>query len=106
MSFRYMRVIVFFDLPTETAKERKIYRKFRKSLIDNGFIMLQESVYAKLALNMQIANSIKQSVYKNKPSQGIVQLLIITEKQFENIEYIVGQKPEDILDNTERLVII
>lgn len=101
-----MRVIVFFDLPTETAKERKIYRKFRKSLIDNGFIMLQESVYAKLALNMQIANSIKQSVYKNKPSQGIVQLLIITEKQFENIEYIVGQKPEDILDNTERLVII
>lgn len=106
MSFRYMRVIVFFDLPTETAKERKIYRKFRKSLIDNGFIMLQESVYAKLALNMQIANSIKQSVYKNKPSKGIVQLLIITEKQFENIEYIVGQKPEDILDNTERLVII
>ena len=106
MSFRYMRVIVFYDLPTETAKERKIYRKFRKSLIDNGFIMLQESVYAKLALNMQIANSIKQSVYKNKPSQGIVQLLIITEKQFENIEYIVGQKPEDILDNTERLVII
>ena len=106
MSFRYMRVIVFFDLPTETAKDRKIYRKFRKSLIDNGFIMLQESVYAKLALNMQIANSIKQSVYKNKPSQGIVQLLIITEKQFENIEYIVGQKPEDILDNTERLVII
>lgn len=101
-----MRVIVFFDLPTETAKERKIYRKFRKSLIDNGFIMLQESVYAKLALNMQIANSIKQSVYKNKPSKGIVQLLIITEKQFENIEYIVGQKPEDILDNTERLVII
>jgi len=101
-----MRVIVFFDLPTETAKDRKIYRKFRKSLIDNGFIMLQESVYAKLALNMQIANSIKQSVYKNKPSKGIVQLLIITEKQFENIEYIVGQKPEDILDNTERLVII
>ena len=106
MSFRSMRVIVFFDLPTETAKDRKIYRKFRKSLIDNGFIMLQESVYAKLALNMQIANSIKQSVYKNKPSKGIVQLLIITEKQFENIEYIVGQKPEDILDNTERLVII
>lgn len=101
-----MRVIVFFDLPTETAKDRKIYRKFRKSLIDNGFIMLQEPVYAKLALNMQIANSIKQSVYKNKPSKGIVQLLIITEKQFENIEYIVGQKPEDILDNTERLVII
>lgn len=101
-----MRVIVFFDLPTETAKDRKIYSKFRKSLIDNGFIMLQESVYAKLALNMQIANSIKRSVYKNKPPKGIVQLLIITEKQFENIEYIVGQKPEDILDNTERLVII
>ena len=46
-----MRVLIFFDLPTETAKDRKIYSKFRKLLINEGFIMLQESVYAKLALN-------------------------------------------------------
>ena len=39
-----MRVMIFFDLPTETAKDRKIYNKFRKFLINEGFIMLQESV--------------------------------------------------------------
>ena len=51
MSYRFMRVIVFFDLPTETTEDKKNYRKFRKFLIKGGFLMLQESVYAKLALN-------------------------------------------------------
>lgn len=101
-----MRIIVFFDLPTETAKDRKIYSKFRKLLINEGFIMLQESVYAKLALNNSIANSIKEKIHKNKPPKGIVQMLIITEKQFSSIEYIVGEKKENIVDNTERLVIL
>lgn len=51
-----MRVIVFFDLPTDTAKDRRNYNKFRRNLINDGFIMLQESVYSKLALNGSIAN--------------------------------------------------
>lgn len=106
MSFRYMRIIVFFDLPTETAKDRKIYSKFRKLLINEGFIMLQESVYAKLALNNSIANSIKDKIYKHKPPKGIVQMLVITEKQFSSIEYVVGEKRNDILDDTERLIIL
>ena len=101
-----MRILVFFDLPTETAKDRKNYSKFRKLLINDGFIMLQESVYAKLALNNSIANSIKEKIYKNKPPKGIVQMLVITEKQFSSIEYIVGKKEDKILDNTERLIIL
>lgn len=101
-----MRVIVFFDLPTETAKDRKIYTKFRKELINEGFIMLQESVYSKLALNNSIVNSIKERIYKNKPPKGIVQMLIITEKQYSGIEYVVGEKKEEVLDNTERLIIL
>lgn len=101
-----MRVVVFFDLPTETAKDRKVYSKFRKLLINEGFIMLQESVYAKLALNNSIANSIKEKIYKNKPMKGIVQMLTITEKQFSSIEYVVGEKRNDVLDDTERLVIL
>lgn len=106
MSFRFMRVMIFFDLPTETAKERKNYSKFRKMLIDEGFIMMQESVYSKLALNNSVVKSIKEKINKNKPPKGIVQLLIITEKQFSEIEYIVGEKDTEILDNTERLTII
>ena len=101
-----MRVMIFFDLPTETAKDRKIYNKFRKFLINEGFIMMQESVYAKLALNNSIVNSIKDKINKNRPPKGIVQLLVITEKQFSSIEYIVGNKTSNVVDNTERFVLL
>ncbi len=101
-----MRIIVFFDLPTETAKDRRIYGKFRKLLINEGFIMLQESVYAKLALNNSIVNSIKEKIYKNKPPKGIVQLLVITEKQFSEIEYVIGENTSDVLNNTERFIVL
>ncbi len=87
-----MRILVFFDLPTETAKDRKNYLQFRKFLIKEGFIMMQESVYAKLVLNNSITNSIKDKISKNKPQKGIVQMLIITEKQFNSMEYIVRRE--------------
>ncbi len=101
-----MRILVFFDLPTNTVKERKTYTKFRKFLINEGFIMMQESVYVKLALNNSITNSEKEKIIKNKPEKGIVQILIITEKQFNGMEYITGEKKTDILDDTERLMIL
>ena len=101
-----MRVMIFFDLPTETAKDRKIYSKFRKFLINEGFIMMQESVFAKLALNNSIVNSIKDKINKNRPPKGIVQLLVITEKQFSSIEYIVGNKTSNVVDDTERFVLL
>lgn len=53
-----MRIIVFFDLPTETNENKREYRKFRKMLIENGFIMLQESVYCRMALNQTAAGMI------------------------------------------------
>ena len=101
-----MRILVFFDLPTETAKDRKTYSKFRKFLINEGFIMLQESVYAKLALNNSVVDSVKEKLYKNKPTKGIVQLLTITEKQYSDIEYIVGNSSSSVLENTERFLVI
>ena len=36
-----MRVLVMFDLPTETAENRRNYTKFRKYLIKSGFMMMQ-----------------------------------------------------------------
>ena len=48
---RYMRLICFFDLPVETPKQRKDYRLFRKFLLKDGYLPLQESVYAKLVIN-------------------------------------------------------
>ena len=101
-----MRIIVFFDLSIETAKDRKIYSTFRKGLVNEGFIMMQESVYTKLALNMSVVNSTKEKLYKIKPTQGLVQMLIITEKQYSTIEYITRECDKKVLDNTERLIIL
>lgn len=106
MNYRYMRVIVFFDLPTETTEDKKEYRDFRKFLIKKGFLMLQESVYCKLALNMTAADSIVQAVKSSKPKAGLVQLLVITEKQFNKMEFIVGSAQNTLIDSDERLVIL
>ena len=84
-----MRILVFFDLPIETSKDRKIYSRFRKFLIKEGFIMMQESVYSKLTLNNSITNAIRDKI---EPPKGIVQMLVITEKQFSSMEYIVRRK--------------
>ena len=54
MSYRFMRVLVMFDLPTETAENRRNYTKFRKYLIKSGFMMMQQSVYVRLALIRQM----------------------------------------------------
>ena len=101
-----MRIIVFFDLPTETSKDLSEYRKFRKTLINEGFFMMQESVYVKLALNNSIVNSIKEKLEKKKPRDGLVQMLTVTEKQFTGIETIVGKVETEELNNTDRLVIL
>jgi len=106
MSYRYMRVIVMFDLPTITVNDGREYRRFRKFLIKSGFIMMQESVYSKLVLNANAAEAIISNVKKNKPPAGIIQLLTVTEKQFSNIELVVGTIYKDVIDSTERLVVI
>ena len=78
-----MRVIVLFDLPVLSDSERREYTRFRKFLIKSGFLMMQESVYVKLALNQTAAQSICEQVRCHKPAAGLVQMLTITEKQFQ-----------------------
>lgn len=101
-----MRVIVMFDLPVTTAVERKDYTVFRKFLIKSGFLMLQESIYCKIAQNSTMADSIVENIRKNKASSGLVQVLKVTEKQYSKMEYIVGENKTDILNSDERLVIL
>lgn len=101
-----MRVLVFFDLPTITAENRRAYAKFRKFLLKNGFIMLQESVYCKLALNQTAVKAIVENVRKNKPEEGLIQLLAVTEKQYAKMDLIIGTVKSEVLDSDERLVIL
>ncbi len=101
-----MRVLVFFDLPVLTGEQRRSYTRFRKFLIKSGFLMLQESVYCKLALNGTTVKSIVDQIHKNKPGEGLVQLLTVTEKQYSKMDLIVGEVKSDVLDSDERLVIL
>ena len=101
-----MRVVVFFDLPVLTDANRREYRMFRKYLIKNGFMMVQESVYCKLAQNSSVADGIVENLKKNKPSDGLVQVLRVTEKQYSKMDFIVGENTGDVLTTDERLVIL
>ncbi len=76
-----MRILVFFDLPTETANDRRNYRKFRKDLLKNGFFMMQESVYCRMVLNKTSEKTVIDNIYRMRPPQGLVQVLTVTEKQ-------------------------
>lgn len=104
--FRFMRIFVFFDLPMDSLEEKREYRKFRKALIKNGFIMMQESVYCKLMTTPSVENSVKNMIQMNKPSKGVVQTLVVTEKQFVKMEYVVGENKSDIIDTEERVVVL
>ena len=86
-----MRVIVFFDLPVLTESNRREYRTFRKFLIKSGFMMVQESVYCKLAQNSSVADIMVDNIKKNKPPEGLVQVLRVTEKQYNKMDFIVGE---------------
>ena len=101
-----MRVIVFFDLPVLTESNRREYRTFRKFLIKSGFMMVQESVYCKLAQNSSVADIVVDNIKKHKPPEGLVQVLRVTEKQYNKMDFIVGEKTGDVLTTTERLVIL
>lgn len=104
---RYMRLLVFFDLPVETATQRRNYRLFRKHLVKEGYLMLQESVYAKLVTNDGAAGAAVMRLRKHRPPEGLVQVLKVTEKQFATMDYIVGnRRAYDEVNTMEEFVIL
>lgn len=104
MNYKFMRLMVFFDLPTLTDKDRREYNRFHKFLLRNGFIMMQKSVYTKLVINNVTSVAVKQRVRDNVPTDGLVELLEITENQFSRIEYLVGEEQQVTIDSLDRLV--
>lgn len=93
-AYRIMWVLVFFDLPTETKKDRKIYTDFRKKLITDGFTMFQFSIYLRHCASRENAEVHIKRVKNNLPPNGQVGILCITDKQFGNMELFVGEKPQ------------
>lgn len=102
-----MRLVCFFDLPVETAKQRKDYRRFRKNLIREGFLMMQESVYVKLVVTDAAADAAIARMEKYRPPHGLVQVLKVTERQFETMTYVTGKRGDfDEVDSPEELLVL
>lgn len=101
-----MRTIVFFDLPNIYAKDRRNYNEFRRYLLSEGFVMMQESIYSNIVLNTQQSEGLMDRLRKKSPKKGLIQVLTITEKQYSRIEYIIGKSNTKIIDTEDRLVIL
>jgi len=90
--YRSMWVFVFFDLPTETKKERKAAGRFRKDLLDDGFRMFQFSIYMRFCASRENAEVHIRRVKISLPEHGHVGILNITDKQFGMMEMFIGDK--------------
>lgn len=104
MGYRYMRILLFFDLPATTSLDHKIYRKFIKDIKKEGFFRLQESVYVKMAINQQLADSTISIVKSCAPLDGNIMTLVVTEKQFSSINIIIGEFKTDVINTDNRIV--
>ena len=102
-----MRLLVFFDLPVGTTGQRRNYAHFRRYLEKSGYLMMQESVYVKLAINGKVADGLIARLRENRPPEGLVQALKITEKQYATISCITGRSAGHVeLDDMEELVVL
>ena len=80
-----MWLFVFFDLPTNTKKERKAAARFRKDLLTDGFVMMQYSVYIRHCASSESADVHQRRIENDVPDAGQVSILRITDKQYGNI---------------------
>lgn len=87
-----MWVFVFFDLPTDTPQDRKNYAKFRKSIQEDGFAMLQFSVYARHCNSRENSEVHIARVKRLLPPKGNVMIFTITDKQFGMIAFFSGKE--------------
>lgn len=91
--YRVMWVMVLFDLPTETKKDRKASSDFRKRLMGDGFTMFQFSIYVRHCASIENAEVHIRRVKAILPEFGKVGIICITDKQFGEIQLFYGKKP-------------
>ena len=102
-----MRMLCMFDLPVETEEQRRAYRIFRKNLIQEGFVMIQYSIYVRICPSREYANRLENRIKKGIPQEGNVRLLCVTEKQYVDMKLLVGSRQTaETAIGTERLIII
>ena len=100
MEVKFMRILVMFDMPTKTKKERQEYTKFRKRLIKEGFMMMQFSVYMRICKGITSASNHLSKIETYLPRDGNIRGLILTEKQFDNMKIMLGKPSVNEVKNS------
>jgi CRISPR-associated protein Cas2 len=103
--YRIMWLVVLFDLPVGSKKERKAATRFRHNLLDLGFEMTQYSVYLRFCAGKEQAESYERKIERAMPSAGKVHIMAITDKQYENIRTYWGRNREQSLKNPEQFAL-
>ena len=100
-----MRIILMYDLPMLTSSDRRIYRRFHKDLLDAGFVHMQHSIYTKLVLNATQRIRYESYVRSRAPEKGSIVLLSITERQYSQMDFVIGTRQTRTLQSDDRLVL-
>ena len=103
--YRIMWVFAFFDLPVMTKKERKEATQFRQHLLDLGFDMLQFSVYSRVCPSKEKVETLTKKVFCQLPENGKIDLLTVTDKQFENIISFRGKSDKKLPTKHKQLIL-
>jgi len=90
--YRIMWIFVFFDLPTETKKDRQAATQFRDNLLKDGFAMFQFSIYLRVCPSIENADVHIKRVKLKLPKSGRIGILQVTDKQFGKMEIFEGIK--------------
>ena len=91
---KFMRMLVFFDIPVKTKRQRRIATGFLNFLLKDGYHMVQYSVYARVCNGIDAVDKHRSRLKTALPENGSVRLMVVTEKQYEAIEILVGDYRE------------
>lgn len=87
---RYMRILVFFDLPVDEPEKRKVYTRFRKFLLQDGYDMIQYSIYARICNGLDTVSKHMNRLENRLPEEGSIRSMVITDRQYSDMKIHVG----------------
>ena len=103
--YRIMWMVVMFDIPVMSKDQRHSATSFRKELLNQGFIMAQYSVYMRACSDSSVADRISFHLSESVPQDGKVDILMLTDKQYQNIKSFLGKKTIGRYDPPDQLTL-
>lgn len=100
-----MWLFALFDVPVDSSESRREYAKFRRLLLDEGFSMLQFSVYAKFHRSEESSQAERNKLKAYLPSDGQVRFLAVTDRQFGKMDVFIGKKRKEPEESPRQLAL-